>query len=123
MGFSEQLVAFAVALAPRATQRSYMNFSTVDLRSGAAPSAGLACQLASAMIAAAGISILLGRPPPRPAPAYCQFDAYRNVFRRGRLLFGNRGPLQRLKRWLFNRHLTKLGVFGPDAATPPGGEA
>jgi len=73
------------------------------------PSAGLACQLCSGVAAAETLKVLLGRGPLRPAPCYAQFDAYRCLLRRGRLLGGNRNPLQRLKRWLVRRHLVRIG--------------
>ena len=104
-GMSEvdQLVAFAVAVAPAATQFSYMDYSEVDLEKRIGPSAGLACQLCSALISMEAIAILLGRRRPRAAPAFSQFDAYRGIYKKGRLRFGNRGPLQLLKRYLLRR--------------------
>jgi len=104
----EQLVAFSVGLSPRATQLSYFDLSRVDLQSGAAPSVSLACQLASGVAATEAIKILLDRSPIRAAPCYTQFDAYRQIIRKGRLLWGNRGPLQRLKRKLLARQVRRM---------------
>jgi molybdopterin/thiamine biosynthesis adenylyltransferase len=102
----EQLVAFAVGLAPQMTQRSYLDLKNVRLASKQGPSSGLACQLCSGITAAEVLAILLGRGGQRPAPAYFQFDAYRRVFKSGRLTWGNRHPLQRLKRWWLARHFS-----------------
>jgi hypothetical protein len=74
-----------------------------------APSVGLACQLSSGITAVETAKIILGRKPLRPAPCYAQFDGYRGLLRRGRLPWGNRGPLQRLKRWILRRRLVQLG--------------
>jgi len=63
----DQLVAFAVGLAPRATHLRYLDLSQVNIATGAGSSAGLACQLASG--AAAAAKILLGRKPLRPVPS------------------------------------------------------
>jgi hypothetical protein len=107
--FSEQLIAFLVGLAPRATQRSYMDLSAADPARRRGPSAGLACQLCSGVTAVEVLKILLGRSPLRPVPAYYQFDPYRQVLRKGYLPWGNRNPLQRLKRWIARKQMTRLG--------------
>ena len=56
------------------------------------------------------MKILLQRGPLYPAPYYHLFDAYRVKYRRGRLRWGNRGPLQTLKRWLGYRQVERLGL-------------
>jgi molybdopterin/thiamine biosynthesis adenylyltransferase len=99
----DQLIAFAVGLAPRATHRRYLDLSQVDIHSGRGPSAGLACQLCSGVVGAEVLKIVLNRSPLRPVPWYCQFDAYRQKLCKGRLWWGNRHPLQRLKRWWLRR--------------------
>ena len=111
MSFEDRLIAFAVGVTPSATQRPYMDMSRVDVTSGAGPSAGLACQVCSSVVAMETIALLLRRREPDAAPRYAQIDLYRRKYVRGRLWFGNRGPLQRLKRFLFRRHLMKLGVI------------
>jgi molybdopterin/thiamine biosynthesis adenylyltransferase len=113
----EQIIAFAVGLAPRATHLRYLDLSAIDPQSGRGPSAGLACQLCAGVAAAETMKILLGRSPIRAAPYYGQFDAYRGILRTGRLRGGNRHPLQRLKRWYLRRRLRALGVGEP--ATSP----
>ena len=101
----QQLVAFAVGLAPQATHRGYLDLGHVDVQAGRGPSAGLACQLCAGVAAAEVLKILLGRGPLRAAPWYSQFDAYRQQFRKGYLRCGNRHPWQRLKRWWLLRRL------------------
>lgn len=110
----DQFAAFAVGLAPRATHFKYLDLSYVDRSSGRGPSAGLACHLASGIAATETLKILLGRKPIRSAPCYAQFDAYRGLLRRGSLRWGNRGPLQRLKRHVLRRRMA--GVFGAGPA-------
>jgi molybdopterin/thiamine biosynthesis adenylyltransferase len=105
----EQTVAFLVGLSPRATQRAYVDLTQLDPNSPGGMSAGLACHLASGVVGAEAVKILLGRGGVRPAPGYAQFDAYRGVLRRGRLWWGNRGPLQRLKRWFVRRRAARIG--------------
>jgi hypothetical protein len=54
------------------------------------------------------LRVVLRRPGLRPAPCYYQFDAYRQRLFRGRLRWGNRGPIQRIKRRLVVRSLLAL---------------
>lgn len=107
---AERLIAFAVGLAPAGLHARYMDFGAVDVREMRGPSAGLACQLCGSMVALETLAILLGWHTPAAAPAFTHMDLRRHAYVRGRARLGNRGPLQRLKRALFKRHLTKLGV-------------
>jgi molybdopterin/thiamine biosynthesis adenylyltransferase len=115
MSRPEQLIAFAVGLAPRATHLRYFDMEQVEPQSGRGPSAALACHLCSGVAAAEAMKILLGRSPVRAAPHYFQFDAYRQLFRKGRLLLGNRNPVQRLKRWWLARKFKHLFESSPVA--------
>jgi molybdopterin/thiamine biosynthesis adenylyltransferase len=101
----DQVVTFAVGLAPRATQQAYMDLSKVDLRARTGPSLGLACQLCSGVTAAEIIKIVLGRGKVITAPEYAQFDAFTGQLRRGRMWWGNRNPWQRMKRYYLKRFL------------------
>lgn len=115
----EQLVAFAVALAPSATHVRYMDYSRIRVGDGAAPSSGLACTLCNGVVAMEAVALLLGRRPPRAAPHYAQFDAYRGRWQTGRLWLGNRGPLQQLKQRFLLYRLEAMGVAGKKDARPP----
>jgi molybdopterin/thiamine biosynthesis adenylyltransferase len=99
----DQLIAFAVGLTPRATHLRNLDLTQVNPQDATGPSAAPACNLASGVAAIETVKILLRRGPIRPAPYYFQFDAYRHVFRRGRLRLGNRHPCQRAKRWWLRR--------------------
>lgn len=101
----EKFVAYVLGMAPAALQRSYMDLAYLDFENHTGPSAGLACHLASGVIAAEVLKILLKRGVVRAAPSYHQFDAYRGRFVRKRLLGGNRHPLQVIKRRWLTRYL------------------
>lgn len=103
----EQLIAFAVGLAPSLLHRPYLDLSKVSLTEKRGPSAGLACQLSSGVVAAEALKLLLGRGRVRPVPHFHQFDAYRGRLRRKRLLLANRHPFQLAKRWWLRKK------FGP----------
>jgi molybdopterin/thiamine biosynthesis adenylyltransferase len=105
----DQFTAFFMGLTPRGTHFPYFDLSCVDRRTARGPSVGAACQLCAGVVGAEIVKILLNRKPLRPAPYYSQFDAYRGVLRQGRLRFGNRGPIQRLKRMALRRRMLRLG--------------
>lgn len=102
---SEKIVAFAVGCVPKPLHLAYLDLATYfqpGRRKGA--SLSLACQLASGIVGAEVARILLNYAGVRPAPYYAQFDARRGRLHRGRLWFGNRHPLQQMKRrWLKGR--------------------
>jgi len=109
-GIGEQLIAFAVGLAPSASHASYMDLSAIDLRTGRGPSSVVACQLCASMLAMETLALVLGWRTPPAAPRFAQLDLRKATLRRGRLWFGNRGLLQRLKRFVLRRFLVRRGV-------------
>lgn len=103
MPLYDKIVAFAIGLTPRGTHWRYMDTSKVKLSDHAGPSISSACMISTGLLTTEVLTILLQRRPPQSAPRFVQFDPYRQIYRRGRLRWGNRGPLQRLKRWLVGR--------------------
>lgn len=99
----DKLVAFSIGLTPKGTHWKYMDLTRVDLNSHAGPSLASACDISAGLLTTEVFAHLLKRRALPVAPAFMQFDPYRGLLRRGRLTFGNRGPLQRLKRWLVAR--------------------
>ncbi|QDV43267.1 tRNA threonylcarbamoyladenosine dehydratase [Stieleria neptunia] len=108
----DKLIAFAVGLAPKATQRAYTDLSKIDLESGSGPSTGFACQLASGVAASETMKIVTGRGRIAAVPVYQQFDAFRLRLASGRLSQGNRGPIQRIKRRFLTSICQRHGVVG-----------
>ena len=82
-------------MAGQGPQLRYMQTSRVDSKSGAAPSLGLAVQLAAGAAAAKAVKVLLGRGPRRPLPWLFHFDAYAHHFRRYYRPLAARDPLFR----------------------------
>lgn len=97
MKSEEQYLAFALGLAPQATQFKYMDTSKLSFKSKKGPSLNIACQLCSAMAGTEVVRILLNRGGIKPVPYYFQFDPYAQKYCRGKLFMGNRNPLQRIK--------------------------
>jgi hypothetical protein len=101
----EQLIRFAVALAPAGLHLPYLDARAVDLAHQRGPSSVIAINLCAGVAAAEAMRLLLGRGRPWAVPGWAQFDAYRMMFRRGRLRLGHRHPLQQFKRWYVTRRL------------------
>jgi len=104
----DMFAAFTMGLTPKGTHWKYLDLSQVDSDEARGPSLGLACNLASGVACAETCKILLGRSPVRAAPHFAQFDAYRGVLKQGKLRWGNRGPMQRLKRRILRKRIEQF---------------
>jgi molybdopterin/thiamine biosynthesis adenylyltransferase len=113
----EKVIAFGVGVAPKATQRSYMDLAALDPASHAGPSSSLACHIAGGAASCEAIKILLGRGRVKCAPFYHQFDPFLGRLAIGRLYGGNRNPWQRIKRWWLARFFAAKG-FNASGAMP-----
>lgn len=108
MDYFSQICAFAIGAAPAGTHWSYMNISGDALAAGTPPSLNCSVNLCTGYVTASVILILTGHwQEEKSAPVYFQFDARKMKQVQGRLRWGNRGPLQMLKRWFLGRK------FGP----------
>lgn len=111
---SKRMVNFIVGTGPTALHRPYLvDTSTVNLDTGDIPSTGLACELCAGVTAAQTAKILLGRGPIEAVPYYHQFDAYKCVYKKGRIARGNRNWLQRIKLALAYREFKRLSTNKP----------
>lgn len=97
MSDKDKYLSFALGLSPRPTHIKYMNLKKVDLDSKAGPSLNIACQLCSGMATTEVIRIILNKKGIRPVPCYIQFDPYVMKLKKGKLLLGNKNPVQRVK--------------------------
>lgn len=100
---AEKYVLFALGNAPKATQLSYMDKKYVSLDKKVGPSVSAAVQLCGGVIATEVLKLILKRGKIYAAPYYHQFDAYKCKYVRGRLFWGNRGFLQRIKYFVFKK--------------------
>ena len=113
----EKFVAYVTGMAPASLQRRYMDLAHLDFARQRGPSVGLACHLASGVVAAEVAKILLRRGHVHLAPVYHQFDAYLGRYVRKRLIGGNRHPRQRIKRrWLVDYVRRHAREAPPEAA-------
>jgi molybdopterin/thiamine biosynthesis adenylyltransferase len=119
MSVEEKLLSFMIGLAPKAVHTKYMDFSRVDLNARAGPSSNIACQLCSATAATEALRILLKRGGIKPAPFYLQFDPFLQKLCSGYLLWGNRHPVQRAKKFYVKNFLLRKRVAAPQAPEVP----
>jgi molybdopterin/thiamine biosynthesis adenylyltransferase len=111
-------VSFLAGLAPKGLHRGYLvDPSRVDLAGHRGPSTAMGCELAAGVACTEALKVLLGRGGVSAAPWHHQFDAYTGRYRRGRLRWGNRGPVQRLKLALGSRMLARMAA-APSTASP-----
>ncbi|MBL0059388.1 MAG: ThiF family adenylyltransferase [Elusimicrobia bacterium] len=114
---SDKYLLFALGLTPRATQMSYLDRNYVNLEEHRGPSMALAVQLCAGVAAAEILKILLGRGTVSAAPNFHQFDAYKGKLVEGKLRWGNRGWIQRLKariyRWVLSKKEEKKNPSQP----------
>ncbi len=107
MSEREQLVRFAVGLAPAGLHFPYVDPQHVSFSEQRGPSSMIAINLCAAFAAGEVLNLILKRRLPWSVPRYAQYDAYRLQFRKGVLPGGNHHPVQQLKLWYLRR---KLGV-------------
>jgi molybdopterin/thiamine biosynthesis adenylyltransferase len=106
---SKRIVNFIVGVAPAGLHRSYlMDKSTINLETRDFPSTGLACELCAGVTAAQTLKILLGRGKVEAVPTYHSFDAYKCVYKKGRIRGGNRNWRQRIKLALAQKEFSEL---------------
>lgn len=105
---AEQVMQFGLGLAPKMAHVSYFRPSALDLEGRRAPSLGSACFLSAALVATEVANLVLGRRAPRVVPQFFQFDPLMQTYKTGRLRWGNRSPLQRVKKWWVLRSNPRL---------------
>jgi hypothetical protein len=113
------MAAFIVGLTPGGTHWGYMDTGRVEPAEQAAPSSAASMSLLTGLIATEVLVLLLGWRAPRAIPRYMQFDARTGKYRRGRLRWGNRGPVQRLKRAVVERKFRGQAQLFEDAGFEP----
>lgn len=94
----EKMLRFTVGMAPRALHLKYMDFKKeqlVEMQTG--PSFSTSVNLGSALIGVEVLCHITKKRNPKSAPNYTQIDLLTGKQVRGKLLFGNRGMLQKLK--------------------------
>ena len=102
------MTRFVVGLAPKGRHWTYMDSAQVDPGAHAGPSSAAAISLIAGMVGVEVLVALLQRGALKAAPEFSQFDPYLGCYWRGRLRWGNRGPLQRLKLWFLRKKFSPM---------------
>ena len=116
MTLADQVLRFALGLAPKLAHRKYFPLNTVDLEGRRAPSLSPGCFLAAVLVATEVVNLVMRLYPPKVAPYFCQFDPLVQTYKTGYLRGGNRNPIQRAKRWwvLHTNPVLRAAVEKPD---------
>ncbi|HDZ79428.1 MAG TPA: ThiF family adenylyltransferase [Gammaproteobacteria bacterium] len=104
----DRYILFITGTAPAALHMPYIDRRYVDLEAKHGPSLALAVQFCAGMAATETLKLLLKRGTVHAAPYYQQFDAYRGRYATGKLRWGNRGPIQRIKFMFAKKLLRKM---------------
>lgn len=105
----ELMLRFAIGIAPSGLHLKYLQFDKEKLAEmGTGPSISFSCGLGAALLSAEVLFFLLRRRPLYMAPTYTQLDLFRGKYVRRKLIWGNRGPLQKLKIFFGQRHYESI---------------
>jgi molybdopterin/thiamine biosynthesis adenylyltransferase len=99
MSLPEQLIHLGLGLTPKLLHLKYFPPAALDLSGRRAPSMGSACLLCAALVATEVANLILRRRPPAVASRFLQFDPMVGRYASGALWWGNRNPVQRIKKW------------------------
>ena len=106
--FEDQVIKFAVAVAPSVMQRTYLvDRSSVNFLKKKVPSTIMGIELAAGTACSNVLKILLNRGEVICAPRGLHFDAYRNRLLKTWRPLGNRNPLLKFMFWYVKRLLAK----------------
>lgn len=94
----EWLVNFAIGLTPAGLHWSYMKIDPYALDKKYGPSIVSAVDTCAGLICTEALCLLLEKREPFWAPQYLQIDPFKMTVVKSTLPFGNRGPLQSIKR-------------------------
>jgi len=114
----QKWAAFFAGMVPQATHLSYTNIDYMNILEGSAPSLSLGCQLAAGVVGAESLKILLKRGKVKCAPTYHQFDDYKAKYIHRRLWFGNKNPIQKLKRRVLEKIIEENLNLKPRSSSP-----
>lgn len=104
----EAVANLALGLAPHGLHLKNFDLRHVDVERHVGPSNIGGCLMCAALLVCTATRLLLNRPGMAYAPISLQIDPYSGRLRRAHLRWGNRGPLQRLKKWVLLRRIRQI---------------
>ena len=108
MSKNEMVLQFIAGIGAQGPHLKYMNMKGVNPSTGAAPSLGLACQIASGIAATEAMSLVLNKRKPKFVPWFAQYDTYSRTYKHHYRWWGAKNPLQRLRMMVLKRMIPIL---------------
>ncbi len=105
MDFNEKIMHFSIGLSPKLLARKYMKDIHIKDRKG--PSSIVGINLCASYAVMNVLRIVLNKSKVLYAPYYEQFDHYRRKYVVGKLMFGNKGLVQRMKIYYARKFIIK----------------
>lgn len=93
--YENMLLSFVLGITPKMLQMPYMKRVSLEGKTG--PSSIGAVDMCSGVVTVYAIKILLNKGPIKAVPYFHQFDLMRDKYVVGRIPFGNKNPIQKLK--------------------------
>ncbi len=106
----EIILHFLAAVGSQGSHLRYMDVKGVDPATGAAPSLGLACQMAAGIAAVEATCLILNKRKPRFAPWFAQFDPYARHYKYYYRWLGARNPLHQLRMKILKQKIPALSA-------------
>lgn len=103
----KMFIRFGIGFAPALLQKSYFNPKSVDFKNRKGSSLVTGTLVSASLVTSEVIRVLLEKGNLAPIPHGMHFDPYARKFKRTFLFWGNRGPLQLLKRYIFEYWILK----------------
>lgn len=104
--FDDNFVSFLIGLNPTLCSSRYlMDPSVVNIKNHDTTSLMIGCNLVAGVVATEILKIVLARGKVYYAPYYQLFDAYLHKHKIGRLYFGNKNPIQKIKHRIIKKRL------------------
>jgi len=97
MSKDDMVLNFMAGIAGQGPHLKYMDVKGVDPSTGAAPSLGSACQIASSMAATEVVSMMLNKRKPKYVPWFSQFDTYAGRYKHRYRWWGAQNPFHQLR--------------------------
>lgn len=106
----EKMIRFGIGLTPTLMQRAYFDPQAINWKTNQAPSLVTGTLLCANLVSTAAVKIIFGEHV-RTAPRSLHIDPYLLSFKKVWVPFGNKNPLQILKRIVMTHILHKDGVI------------
>lgn len=105
---TEKLIRFGLGVTPTLMQRSYFDPAAISWKNHKAPSLVTGTLLCANLASTQAAKILFGEPV-RVVPKSLHLDSYLGKYKKVWIPFGNKNPIQRIKRFVMKKVLAKRG--------------